>query len=91
MAEMGIPPLTSVDYNYEEYGRKLIDTATALAEGRKVGRLRMVTPTLVDVYKRQYVMDKMQYGKLFLNNVEITVIGIVGIVIFSSLTAYKLV
>ena len=22
MAEMGIPPLTSVDYNYEEYGRK---------------------------------------------------------------------
>ena len=47
MAEMGIPPLTSVDYNYEEYGRKLIDTATALAEGRKVGRLRMVTPTLV--------------------------------------------
>ena len=33
--------------DYEEYGRKLIDTATALAEGRKVGRLRMVTPTLV--------------------------------------------
>ena len=47
MSEMGIPPLTSVDYNYEEYGRKLIDTATALIEGRKVGRLRMVMPTLV--------------------------------------------
>lgn len=48
MAEMGVPPLTSIDYNYEEYGRKLIDTATALIEGRKVGRLRMVTPTLVE-------------------------------------------
>ena len=29
-------------------------------------------------------------AKLFLNNVEITVIGIVGIVIFLSLTAYIL-
>lgn len=47
MAEMAIPPLTSIDYNYEEYGKKLIDTATALIEGRKAGRLRMVMPTLV--------------------------------------------
>lgn len=47
MAEMAIPRLTSVDYNYEEYGRKLIDTATAMIEGRKAGQLRMVTPTLV--------------------------------------------
>lgn len=47
MAEMGVPRLTSVDYNYAEYGRKLIDTAVALIEGRKVGRIRMVTPTLV--------------------------------------------
>lgn len=47
MAEMAMPRLTSVDYNYEEYGRKLIDTATAMIEGRKAGQLRMVTPTLV--------------------------------------------
>ena len=47
MAEMAIPKLTSVDYNYEEYGRKLIDTATAMIEGRKTGQLRMVMPTLV--------------------------------------------
>ena len=47
MAEMAIPRLTSVDYNYEEFGRKLIDTTTAVIEGRKIGQLRMVTPTLV--------------------------------------------
>ena len=47
MAEMAMPKLTSVDYNYEEYGRKLIDTAIAMIEERKTGQLRMVTPTLV--------------------------------------------
>lgn len=47
MAEMAMPKLTSIDYNYKEYGRKLIDTATAMIEGRKAGQLRMVTPTLV--------------------------------------------
>lgn len=47
MAEMVMPKLTSIDYNYQEYGRKLIDTATAMIEGRKAGQLRMVTPTLV--------------------------------------------
>lgn len=47
MAEMCTPRLTSIDYNYDEFGRKLVDTAISLVEGRKVGRLRMVTPTLV--------------------------------------------
>lgn len=47
MAEMATPKLTSIDYNYEEYGRKLIDTAIAMIEGRKAGQLRMVTPTLI--------------------------------------------
>lgn len=37
-----------------------------------------------------YVMEKMQYGKLFLNTMEITVIGIFGIIVFSSLAAYIL-
>lgn len=47
MAEMTSPKLTSIDYNYEEYGKKLIDTAIALIEGRKASNVRMVTPTLV--------------------------------------------
>ena len=36
------------------------------------------------------IMEKMNYPKLFLNNVIITSIGILGIVIFSSSTAYIL-
>lgn len=47
-------------------------------------------PSKVEWGNFTYVMEKMQYGKLFLNNVEITVIGIGGIVLFSSLTAYIL-
>ncbi len=47
MAEMAMPRLTSIDYNYEEYGRKLIDTSIALIEGRKRDALRMVMPSLV--------------------------------------------
>ena len=47
-------------------------------------------PSKVEWSNFTYVIEKMQYGKLFLNNVEITVIGIVGIVVFSSLTAYIL-
>lgn len=37
-----------------------------------------------------YVIDKMNYWRLFLNNVIITAIGIFGIVFFSSFTAYIL-
>ena len=37
-----------------------------------------------------YVIDKMKYGKLFFNNVIITVIGIIGIIAFSSMSAYIL-
>ncbi|MCR5789745.1 MAG: carbohydrate ABC transporter permease [Lachnospiraceae bacterium] len=37
-----------------------------------------------------YVVNKIQYGHLFINNVIITVIGIAGIVFFSSLAAYIL-
>ena len=37
-----------------------------------------------------YVMDKMQYGRLFFNNVLITAIGIVGIILFASMAAYIL-
>lgn len=37
-----------------------------------------------------HVIEKMNYGRLFVNNLVITVIGIVGIVFFSSLAAYIL-
>lgn len=37
-----------------------------------------------------YVMEKMQYGRLFMNNVLITSIGIVGIISFASMSAYIL-
>ncbi len=37
-----------------------------------------------------YVIKKIHYGQLFMNNVMITVIGIIGIVFFSSLASYIL-
>lgn len=46
-AEMAMPSLTSIDYNYEEYGRELIETSIAMIEGKKWDTLRMVTPSLV--------------------------------------------
>lgn len=45
-------------------------------------------PSYIEWGNFTYVMEKMQYGKLFVNNVEITLIGIVGIIFFSSLGAY---
>lgn len=47
-------------------------------------------PTRIAVENYQYVIEKMSYGRLFINNVMITAIGIVGIVGFSSLAAYIL-
>ena len=45
-------------------------------------------PSKIEWSNYTYVMDKMKYGKLFFNNVIITVIGIVGIIVFSSMSAY---
>ena len=45
-------------------------------------------PSKIEWKNYSYVMDKMNYWSLFLNNVIITVIGIAGIVCFSSFTAY---
>lgn len=47
MCEVTMPRLTSIDYNYAEYGRRLIDTSIALIEGREKDILRMVTPDIV--------------------------------------------
>ena len=45
-------------------------------------------PSKIEWKNYSYVMDKMNYWSLFLNNVIITVVGITGIVLFSSFTAY---
>ena len=47
-------------------------------------------PTTLAWENYTYVIDKIKYVKLFLNNVIITVTGIVGIVAFSSIAAYIL-
>lgn len=45
-------------------------------------------PSKIEWSNYSYVIDKMEYGRLFFNNVLITVIGIVGIIGFSSMSAY---
>lgn len=45
-------------------------------------------PNPVEWSNYAYVMEKMKYGLLFRNNVIITTIGIVGIIVFSSAAAY---
>ncbi|WP_407929670.1 carbohydrate ABC transporter permease [Iocasia frigidifontis] len=47
-------------------------------------------PNKITFENYSYVIDKMNYGRLFINNIIITVIGIAGIVAFSSLAAYIL-
>lgn len=46
IAESMIPKMTSVDYGYEEFGRKLIQTTVDLLEGKQAERLQKITPTL---------------------------------------------
>lgn len=47
LAELLIPKLTSVDYDYVTFGKKLVDTAIAAAQGKVVPRHQMVSPSLV--------------------------------------------
>ncbi|MBE5875430.1 MAG: LacI family transcriptional regulator [Lachnospiraceae bacterium] len=47
LTSIAVPNLTSVDYDYEEFGRKLIATAIAVIEGKEVSMLQTVTPKLV--------------------------------------------
>jgi LacI family transcriptional regulator len=47
ISEVMIPKLTSVDYNYESFGKCLIDTAIAVSKGEEVPRWQSVEPTLV--------------------------------------------
>lgn len=47
IAAEGSLRLTSVSYDYEYFGKKLIEVAIALAEGKTVPRNTLITPTLV--------------------------------------------
>lgn len=47
MTELLIPRLTSVDYNYEEFGRILVESAIAAIEGNEIDYLKTITPKLV--------------------------------------------
>ena len=50
----------------------------------------LALPTKPALENFTYVIEKMDYFRLFINNVVITVIGIAGIVAFSSMAAYAL-
>ncbi len=47
IAEMLIPKLTSIDYDYGNLGRKLVETAIGALEGKEIPQLPMLEPTLV--------------------------------------------
>ena len=50
----------------------------------------LALPTHLEWANYTYVIEKMEYFRLFLNNVVITLIGIAGIVLFSSMAAFIL-
>jgi len=41
------PKLTSIDYNYEAFGKKLVKAALGMAAGKEISRMQMVTPSLI--------------------------------------------
>lgn len=47
IAELQIPKLTSIDYNYEVFGKMLVDTAIAAVENKDMPILQKVEPTLI--------------------------------------------
>ena len=47
IAEVTMPKLTSVDYDYKNYGKLLINTAIAVANGKTCKTAQMVEPKLV--------------------------------------------
>ena len=42
-----MPQLTSIDYNYENFGERIVETVIEALEGREVDSLQLVKPTLV--------------------------------------------
>jgi len=47
IADLTIPKLTSIDYDYENYGRILIETAISVARGEEVEQVQIITPKLI--------------------------------------------
>lgn len=47
LVDMSMPRLTSVGYNYEGFGKKLIETAVSILEGKEVTLLQNIMPQLV--------------------------------------------
>lgn len=47
LTSIAVPSLTSVDYDYAEFGRKLISTANKIIQGKEVTMLQSVMPKLV--------------------------------------------
>lgn len=47
LTDLMMPKMTSIDYDYATFGRKLVDTAIAAAQGRKVPKHQKVMPSLV--------------------------------------------
>ena len=47
LTDLMMPKMTSIDYDYVTFGRKLVDTAIAAAQGRKVPKHQKVMPSLV--------------------------------------------
>lgn len=47
LTDLTIPKLTGIDYNYEEFGKKIIETAVAAIRGEEVTRVRFVESRLV--------------------------------------------
>lgn len=47
ISEISIPKLTSIDYNYAEFGKALVETSIMAIEGKEDGYLKTVTPKLV--------------------------------------------
>ncbi len=47
IADLTMPKLTSIDYNYEHFGEQLINTAIAVANGQSCPKTQKVEPKLV--------------------------------------------
>ena len=47
ITELLSPKLTSVDYDYEDFGQRLVETAIAAISGKAMPRIQLLTPELV--------------------------------------------
>lgn len=60
ISETAFPSLTSIDYNYEEYGSLLIKTALKRITGIPVEKLQIIEPTLITRESSSKAPDKKE-------------------------------